>query len=39
MQLNAANDPIHEASSILILPDGRGDLSDVNKNIAGLDHP
>lgn len=39
MQLNAGNAANHEASSILILPDGRGDSSDVNTNIAGLDHP
>lgn len=35
----AHNDAIHEPSSIVILPDGNGDFSDVNRNIVGLAHP
>lgn len=31
---------IHEASSMLIFPDGKGESSsDCNKIILGLDHP
>lgn len=32
-------DAAHEASSIVILPDGNGVLSEVSKIIFGDDHP
>lgn len=33
------SDAIHEASSIVILPDGNGVSSDVSQKTAGLFHP
>lgn len=35
----AFNDVIHDAWSTVILPVDNGDLSEVNKKIAGLDQP
>lgn len=32
-------DTTHDASSIVILPDGSGVSSDINKIILGLAHP
>lgn len=33
------SEAIQEASSIVILPDGNGVLSDVNRMMLGLAHP
>lgn len=33
------SDTIHEASSIVIFPDGNGVLSDVSNKVAGLANP